>query len=160
MAHSRAPKLYPLLSGLLLSSFLCGGCDETGPTSATPPQAPPVAVRALAVQVRPMAARYQTSTRLRAKQRAAVTARTRGVIERFLVEEGQQVPAGAVIVELEQLDQRIELEGARSELLDREGAWRRNETLFQRGALTEDGSRRGEPAPTPPRVPLRARATR
>lgn len=139
MADSR--DLTYLTLPLLLSSLLCAGCEEAPQTSATPAEAPPVAVRAMAVQVRPMAARYLTSTRLRAKQRAAVTARTRGVIERFLVEEGQQVPAGAVIVELEQVDQRIELEGARSELLDRKGAWKRNETLYKRGALTEDALR-------------------
>lgn len=126
---------------LVTCALLSWGCDEAPEASPTPAAAAPVAVRALPVRVRPMAARYLTSTRLRAKQRAAVTARTRGVIERFRVEEGQQVAAGVVIVELEQVDQRIELEGARSELKDREAAWRRNEVLFKRGALTEDALR-------------------
>lgn len=140
MADPRSP-LTPLSLSSLVVAALLAGCEESPQTSPTPAAAPPVAVRAMPVQVRPMAARYQTSTRLRAKQRAAVTARTRGVIERFLVEEGQQVAAGAVIVELEQVDQRIELEGARSELRDRKGAWERNETLYKRGALTEDALR-------------------
>jgi membrane fusion protein, multidrug efflux system len=144
VADSRPLTLTSLDPRLLWSLLVClalAGCDETPPATPTPAEAPPVAVRAMPVQVRPMAARYLTSTRLRAKQRAAVTARTRGVIERFLVEEGQQVAAGVVIVELEQVDQRIELEGASSELRDREGAWKRNETLFKRGALTEDALR-------------------
>lgn len=128
-----------LVVALALSSLV--GCEGDPAVAATPVEVPPVAVRAMPVEVRPMAARYLTSTRLRAKQRAAVTARTRGVIERFLVEEGQQVAEGVVIVELEKVDQTIELEGAKSELFDREGAWRRNETLFKRGALTEDALR-------------------
>lgn len=100
-----------------------------------------MAVRALPVRARPMAARYLTSARLRANRRAAVTARTRGVIERFLVEEGEHVAAGAIVVQLESADQRLELEGAEHELVDRRAAWERNEALFQRGALTEDALR-------------------
>lgn len=125
---------------LLAAAGLLAGCEEAPETGAAL-EAPPVAVRALALQERPMAARYLTSARLRANRRAAITARTRGVIERFLVEEGQNVAAGAIVIELESSDQRLEFEGAQHELVDRRAAWERNEALFQRGALTEDSLR-------------------
>lgn len=132
---------------LALALALCAltlGCEPQPSASASALSAPPIAVRALPVKVRPMAARYLTSARLRANRRAAVTARTRGVIQRFLVEEGEQVAADAVIVELESADQELELAGAQAELASREATWRRNQTLFQRGALTEDTLRESE----------------
>jgi len=134
--------LRPLL--LLCLPLLAAGCPDAsapGGTAKAKEDAPSVHVATEPLRVRPMARLYQTSARLRARQRAAVTARTRGVIQRYLVEEGARVRAGAVLVELEDAEQKIERDDARDALRDRQVAWERAEQLFQRHALAQDALR-------------------
>ena len=57
---------------------------------------------------------YTTSTTLRADKRATVIARTRGVIERLAVEEGDLVSAGQALAVLENEEQEITAERART----------------------------------------------
>lgn len=132
----------PLLAALVLGGLAFSGCTgESADASQSKEPAPPAHVAVAPLRVRPMSQLYRTSARLRARSRAAVTARTRGVIERILVEEGDRVKAGAVLLQLESADQTIEREAASDAFNDREAAWKRAQSLSLRAALTQDALR-------------------
>jgi len=129
----RAAPLVSVLAALLLS-----GCDA-GPDA----QAATEGGEAIAVEVAPAAsdtlsALYSTSATLRAEKRATVTARTRGVVERLLVEEGDDVAAGDPLAELEDDEQRLELARARAVAEIREREHTRARDLSARGMLSEN----------------------
>ncbi len=72
---------------------------------------------AIAVEIAParrasLSSLYSTSATLRAEKSATLTARTRGVIRRLLVEEGRQVPEGEPVAMLENDEQRIAVDRA------------------------------------------------
>jgi RND family efflux transporter MFP subunit len=62
----------------------------------------------------PISSLYSTSATLRADRQATVIARTRGVIERLVVEEGDRVAAGQALAYLEDEEQRIAAVRAKS----------------------------------------------
>lgn len=90
------------------------------------------------IERRAMSALYSTSGTLRAERRATVTARTNGVIERLLVEEGDRVRAGQPLAELEKDEQRIAAERARDTLETRRSELRRLERLYAQELVSEE----------------------
>ena len=110
------------LFSVLLVCPLAGGCGGTadGATAAATPAAEHeetdekaedgIAVRVLPVVREPLSSLYSTSATLRADRRATVTARTSGVLEQLLVEEGDDVVAGQPLAILENDEQTIEFQ--------------------------------------------------
>jgi len=103
------------IAGLLPLAAACGGAGGPAGPRAAGPSAEQAVEDAVVVRVEPvvrapMSAIYGTSTTLRADRRATVSARTRGVLRRTLVEEGDWVTEGAPIAVLEDEEQRIEAE--------------------------------------------------
>lgn len=85
-----------------------GGPGPRGaPARQTTPDAVPV--RAALVRREPLSSLYSTSATLRADRRATITARTRGVIRKLLVEEGDTVVESQEMAALENDEQRIAL---------------------------------------------------
>lgn len=109
--------------------------SETEEASATEEER--IAVALAAVEHAPMASVYTTSATLRAEKEATVTARTRGVVRRLLVEEGDRVVAGQELAILENDEQRIEFERLAATRDTRRRELARVEALHSQG-LTSD----------------------
>ncbi len=139
------------LSLLLLLGIAsgCGGAADSSPPAEDSaaaneeggegtPEEPALAVVVSTVREEPLAALYATSATLRAERRAAVLARTRGVIRELRVEEGDRVEADAVLAVLEDDEQRITYESAKTafEILSREQ--KRAERVLEQGLLSEE----------------------
>lgn len=110
------PALFALgpaaLLALALSSLSCGSPSEgnTGEDGQERvDETPAIPVAIFQAERRPMSALYSSSATLRAEQQATVKARTRGIVERLAVEEGDQVHAGQPLAWLEDDEQRIAL---------------------------------------------------
>jgi membrane fusion protein (multidrug efflux system) len=126
---------------LLLLGFallFCGCPSAPGEEAKAKEPPPPIHVGVGTVSLQPMARLYRTSARMRARVRTAVTARTRGVVQRLLVEAGDQVQVQQVLLQLENADQQIEVAAAQDAFRDRESAWKKAESLHERLALSND----------------------
>jgi len=109
----------------LLWSCSAGSAQESSESSPEPeavPEEPAIAVKVSSVDRRAMSTVYSTSATLRADKRAKVIARTVGVIEKLLVEEGDVVNRGQALAVLEKVEQQIAYEAAHTdqETLERE----------------------------------------
>ncbi|MEJ2189489.1 MAG: efflux RND transporter periplasmic adaptor subunit [Acidobacteriota bacterium] len=134
-----------LLMGLLAAA--CGGGSPqagdaqgqgNGQAGQGQPEEPAIAVRVGEVVREPIASLYSTSATLRADRQATVIARTRGVIERLAVEEGDRVTAGQPLAYLEDDEQKIAAARART---TEETARREHERLsglYDRGLVSVD----------------------
>ncbi len=101
----------------LLASFLAVGCGggETaghggngrGPEAESEKEEPAIAVKISPVALESISSLYSTSATLRADRQATVIARTRGVVERLVVEEGDKVSTGQPLAYLEDDEQKI-----------------------------------------------------
>lgn len=102
----------------LLATACSGGGDLGGaegrPEAAAGREEPAIAVRVGDVALEPISSLYSTSATLRADRQATVIARTRGVIERLVVEEGDRVRAGQPLAYLEDDEQKIAAVRAKS----------------------------------------------
>ena len=113
------PFSFLLVMGLAIG---CGGDgadshsgDGHGPDAAgAEADEPAIAVKVGDVIFEPISSLYSTSATLRADRQATVIARTRGVVERLVVEEGDRVGAGQALAYLEDDEQAIAAARARS----------------------------------------------
>ena len=112
-----APRLAILLTVLVAG---CGGeADSHGANGRGGGQngdkeEPAIAVAVGEILREPISSLYSTSATLRADRQATVIARTRGVVERLVVEEGDRVGAGQALAYLEDDEQTITAARARS----------------------------------------------
>ncbi len=81
---------------------------------------------------------YSTSATLRAERRATITARTRGVVQELLVEEGDAVEAGQSLAELENDEQKIAMERAVSTRDTLVQDLQRSSSLHQQGLISDE----------------------
>jgi RND family efflux transporter MFP subunit len=126
--------------GLLALALTATGCPSThgegDRAQTTAPEAIPVEVDA--VTRRDLSSLYSTSATLRAERNATVIARARGVVERILVEEGDEVQAGQPLAELEDDEQRIEQARTQAVAETRQRELERAEELHARGTLSDN----------------------
>jgi membrane fusion protein (multidrug efflux system) len=97
-----------------------------------------ITVRADEILREPISSLYSTSATLRADRHATVTARTRGVVRRLAVEEGNRVSADQPLAYLEDDEQKIAAARART---TEETARRDHERLaglYERGLVSVD----------------------
>jgi membrane fusion protein (multidrug efflux system) len=148
--------LFNLGGGALLATSLaaCGGSSgppapaaaatttprpaQAGEKHAKEPGADAISVRVAPVARQALSSLYSTSASLRAEQQATITARTRGVIQKLLVEEGDQVTAGQALAELDNEEQRIAVSRARTTHDTLRRDLERSETLYKEGLLSDD----------------------
>ena len=136
------------VAGLVLIIALfqlgCGSADgSAAPESDTgiPPveeEKPGIAVEAVAASSRNMSNLYSTSATLRADRLATVVARTSGVIQRLLVEEGDRVLEGQELAFLEDDEQRIEFERADTTYRTKKIEYERSMALHEQGLVSEE----------------------
>lgn len=116
-----------------------GKADEArrGPDAPKPPREA-ATVRVGPVEIGPIPDLYGTSTTLRARREATVTARTRGRVRSLRVEEGDRVAADQVVAQLEDDEQRIALERAQTEQAQLEREHERLRQLYEERLVSEN----------------------
>lgn len=131
------PRAFSALLACLLA--LQVGCEGSAaePRAADQAADAPVPVEVATARREQVAAVYATSATLRAEKQATVASRTRGVVRRLLVEEGAEVEADQPLAELEDEQQRIEHERARTLLETTQRALERMERLGTARPITE-----------------------
>ena len=147
-------RLAPLLTVLLFVAAVgCGGGGKTegpgqqghgrGPggqrgENGAKKEEPAIAVSAGEVTQEPISSLYSTSATLRADRQATVIARTRGVVRRLAVEEGNAVSAGQPLANLEDEEQTIAAARARSAEETARRDYERLSGLYDRGLVSVD----------------------
>lgn len=131
-------KLGPLTSLLALSLLLgaCGKPEEERKEEAKVP------VETAAVQAGTIEAAYRGTATLEAEDEATVMAKTGGVIEHILVEEGQRVRGGEVLARLETDKLQLELARAQASAEKLEQDFKRNESVYQRNLISREAYER------------------
>jgi membrane fusion protein (multidrug efflux system) len=123
VSKSLQPRYVVPLSLFLVTAFTvgCGGSGNagdsgngSGPGAGAEKEEPAIAVKIGEVRLEPISSLYSTSATLRADRQATVIARTRGVVERLVVEEGDRVSSGQPLAYLENDEQKIAAARARS----------------------------------------------
>ena len=117
----------------LASLFLLAGCGSSaGDEGAKEDEAPPpVTVEAVPATPRSMAASYTGSASLEARAEAQVVAKTSGVALQVLVEEGDVVRAGQVLVRIDADRARLNLAQADVQVKKLEANFRRASELVK-----------------------------
>ncbi len=135
---------------LPLLGTACGGAGEAGATanaatttSGRNGAAAKRAEDAITVRVDPVRREslsdlYSTSATLRADRRTTITARTQGVLERLLVEEGDRVLAGQPLAELENEEQTIAFQRAQTAQRTLRRDFERARTLHGEGLVSDE----------------------
>lgn len=90
----------------------------------------------------PIEAAYRGTATLEAEEEATVNAKTGGVIEEVLVEEGERVRAGQALARLETDRLRLEVVRAKAALDKLEQDYKRNESVYQRNLVSREAYER------------------
>lgn len=122
-------------AGLLLSLML-SGCG--GPEAEEKKEEAAVPVEVATAKTGAIDAAYRGTATLEAEDEATVNAKTDGVIEQILVEEGERVRAGQVLARLETERLRLEASRAKATLDKLEQDFRRNESVYQRSLISRE----------------------
>ena len=123
--------------GFIFAALLLGACGNKDADKdkkedvVVPVEAAPVSVGAID-------AAYRGTATLEAEDEATVVARTGGVIEQIMVEEGQKVRAGQSLARLDTERLRVEVSRAKSSLENLESVHKRNESVFQRNLVSRE----------------------
>lgn len=119
----------------------CGG--ESGavpsggpPAAEKPPE--PISIGVGRVTRDTMVSLYSTSATLRAEFRATVTSRTRGVIEELAVEEGDRVTVGQTLAKLEDDEQVLALDRAKTLYEIKQREYERSKTLHEQNVISDN----------------------
>lgn len=122
----------------------CGGnADGHGTNGRANPdggekEEPAISVRAAEIVREPISSLYSTSATLRADRRATVIARTRGVVRRLAVEEGDRVGAEQPLAYLEDDEQKIAAARARTTEETARRDHERLSGLYEQGLVSVD----------------------
>ncbi|MEN1929344.1 efflux RND transporter periplasmic adaptor subunit [Luteimonas sp. MJ250] len=118
---------------LLAATLLLAGCGSRAENEASKEgdEPPPVTVEAVAAAPRAMAASYSGSASLEARAEAQVVAKTSGVALQVLVEEGDVVRAGQVLVRIDGDRARLNLAQVDAQVKKLEANFRRASELVK-----------------------------
>jgi membrane fusion protein (multidrug efflux system) len=128
---------------LALGWFLFGGGEDvkaTGPGAGAPGRpggARDIAVATAKPMLKSFAHEVQALGTLRANESVDITAKMADRVVAIRFQEGQQVRAGEVLVELDSVEERADLAGAEAALADSRSQYNRSRELFQTRALSE-----------------------
>jgi membrane fusion protein (multidrug efflux system) len=132
------------LLGLALLLSGCGGSAGPGANAAEQAEdkkeekEDAIPVRVAALRREPLSSLYSTSATLRAEKQATVTARTRGVVRRVLVEEGARVTAAQELAILEDDEQRIEVARTSAARETRQREFERAQDLHAKALISDE----------------------
>jgi RND family efflux transporter MFP subunit len=134
------------LCALVLSLFITGcggkanghGTDANGGDGSEEKEEQAISVRANEILREPISSLYSTSATLRADRQATVIARTRGVVRRLAVEEGDRVGAEQPLAFLEDDEQKIAAARAHTTEETARRDHERLSGLYERGLVSVD----------------------
>jgi RND family efflux transporter MFP subunit len=124
------------LAGLLLALGLTAGCSAQKEEEKKEEAAVPVEVASVTVGA--IDAAYRGTATLEAEEEATVMAKTPGVIEQILVEEGGRVNAGQVLARLETDRLRLEAARARAEADKAQENYDRNTRIYEKKLISKE----------------------
>jgi RND family efflux transporter MFP subunit len=122
--------------GALLALAVLTGCPDKKAEEKKEEAAIPVEVEK--VTVGPIDAAYRGTATLEAEDEATVMAKTAGVIEQILVEEGARVRVGQVLARLETDRLRLEVARAKAEVDKAQDAYDRNTRIYEKHLISKD----------------------
>ncbi len=123
-------------TGALLALAVLAGCGEAKKEEKKEETAVPVEVGK--VTVGPIDAAYRGSATLEAEDEATVLAKTSGVIEQILAEEGQRVSAGQVLARMETERLKLEVARAKAEADKARENFERNTRIFEKNLISKE----------------------
>lgn len=130
--------LRPLLvAGLAAVSLAAGACSKSG---AEEKQAEEVVipVETEAVTLGAIDAAYRGTATLEAREQADVAAKSAGIVEQILVEEGDRVTSGQTLARLETDRLRLEVDRAKAQMDRLKSDFARNHTVYQRNLISRE----------------------
>lgn len=125
--------------GFVALAVLLSACEKP-PEEKKEEAAVPVEIAP--VQAGVIEAAYRGTATLEAEEEATVMAKTGGVIEQILVEEGNRVSAGQTLARLETDKLRLELARAKAAADKLEQDFKRNESVYQRNIISREAYER------------------
>jgi membrane fusion protein, multidrug efflux system len=133
---------YPLtamLATVMLLTACSGGSakDDAKEEAAVP-------VEVAHVGVGPIDAAWRGTATLEAEDEAVVVAKTAGIVEQVLVEQGDTVAAGQVLARLETERLRLEVDRARANLDKLQSEFVRNESVYRRNLISREAFERAK----------------
>ncbi|MGH8442338.1 MAG: efflux RND transporter periplasmic adaptor subunit [Nevskiaceae bacterium] len=119
----------------LLAAAMLAGCSEAKEEKKEETAVP---VEVGKVTIGPIDAAYRGTATLEAEDEATVLAKTSGVIEQVLAEEGQRVSAGQVLARLETDRLKLEATRARAEADKAKENFDRNTRIFEKNLISKE----------------------
>jgi membrane fusion protein, multidrug efflux system len=123
-------------AAVLLAAALLAACGDD--KSAEKKEETAVPVETARVKVGAIDAAYRGTATLEAEEEATVMAKTAGVIEQILVEEGQRVRAGQPLARLETERLRFEVARAKAEADKAQENFDRNTRIFEKNLISKE----------------------
>lgn len=131
--------IMPLSAVVLLSGLYLTGCNQAQSTPNTTTAAEvAIPVEVSRARTGAISSSYRTTTTLAARAEAEVMAKTSGIVQQILVEEGEQVKAGQLLAVLENERQRHQLAKERAELGRLSSELTRMTEMHQRKLISTD----------------------
>ncbi|HUS23913.1 MAG TPA: efflux RND transporter periplasmic adaptor subunit [Candidatus Binatia bacterium] len=123
-------------AGVILALALLAGCDDKKAEQKKEEAAVPV--ETAPVKVGAIDAAYRGTATLEAEDEATVNAKTGGVIQQVLAEEGQRVAAGQVLARMETERLKLEVARAKADADKAQEAHDRNTRIFEKNLISKD----------------------
>lgn len=131
--------IMPLMAVVLLGSFFITGCNQAQSSAATDVAAEvAIPVEIAKAKLGVISSSYRTTTTLAARTEAEVMAKSSGIVQRILVEEGEQVSAGQLLAVLENERQQHLLAKERAEFGRLSSELTRMQEMHQRKLVSTD----------------------
>jgi len=126
-----------LLGISLIMMVGCGGNNNTAKADQDKEKTV-IPVEACAIKTGTISAYFKGTATLEAENEAQVVAKTSGVVENILVEEGDRVKAGQILAKLDDDKVSLDLEEAQVRLKQLENDYKRSQELFQKNIISEE----------------------
>lgn len=128
---------------LMLMALPLSGCGEgKAEDEAKKKDEPSIPVEVGSARIGAIDAAYRGTATLEAEDEATVNAKTGGVIEQIMVEEGDTVKAGQILAQLETDRLRLEVARAKATLDKLVQDFKRNESVYQRNLVSREAYER------------------
>lgn len=116
--------------------LLVAGCNGGEIAGGVAPKGEPLAVEVAKVRVQPMSATLELVGTLEAEESVVLRSEIPGVVRQILFEEGERVSAGALLVKLDEAEQRAQLREAEAQRSFARLDFERKRELAAEGAIS------------------------